>query len=213
MNVTGHIVVASKLSDDPRVLLGAALPDLATFGGHRLMRPATNAAIAEGIRLHHRTDDAFHGSEWFQSRQRRLRADLAKREVPRGPARAAAHVGPEMLIDGALLADDAVRQLVDDAMAQLTVESNDLRSLVDAPEWTDELAAIQRRGIPSDYSEPSAVALRLERVLRRRPRLRLDPGLIPVVTDALEVEASGIASTTHALIDQLAADVRAGDSQ
>lgn len=209
MNVTGHIAVAQGLSDDPRVWLGAALPDLATFGGYRLMRPATHPAIAEGVRLHHRTDDAFHGSEWFKSRQRRLRTDLASRDVPRGPARAAAHVGPEMLIDGALLSSAEVREAVGQAMAQLTMDDNELNGLVDDPHWLDHLAAVQRRGLPDDYADPVAVARRLERILRRRPRLRLDPTLVETVGDALKLEADGIATTTQTLVDDLVAEIAA----
>ncbi len=210
MNVTGHIAVAAGVSDDPRVLLGAALPDLATFGGHRLMRKARHPAIAEGIRLHHRTDDAFHGSEWFRSRQRRLRADLADRGVARGPARAAAHVGPEMLIDGTLLEDQHVREQLDTAFAELAVEENHLVALVDDPEWPDHLVALQARGLPTDYADPDAVARRLERILRRRPRLALVADHVPAVAEALSIEAPGIAETTQDLVDELVELVSAG---
>lgn len=207
MNITGHIAVAAGISTDPRVLLGSALPDLATFGGHRLLRPANNAAVAEGIRLHHRTDEAFHSSEWFQSRQRRLRTDLDARGVPRGPARAVAHVGPEMLLDGQLLTSSDTRDLVATAFAQLTVADHELELLVDSPDWTNDLATIQQRGLPTDYAEPHAVAKRLERILRRRPRLRLEADLVDVVAVSLSTEAQGIATTAEQLVADLVKDV------
>ncbi len=204
MNVVGHIAVAQGLSSDPRVHLGAALPDLATFGRYRLTRPSEHPDIAEGVRLHHRTDDAFHASEWFRSRQGRLRL-LLEHELgfSRGQARAIAHVGPEMMIDGVLLRSSAMGATVRSAFGQLIVEENRLGELVDEDGWPTHLIEVERRGLPDDYDDPRAVAARLERVLRRRPRLRFEIDRIEDATSALMTEVAGISVSTNDLITEL----------
>ena len=96
MNFGAHIVVAERVGASP---LAAAAPDLVHMA--RLgLAPGVDAAH------HHRADAAFHDLPWFQARTRALSIDLQGHGVRRGPARGAAHVAVELLLDGAVLADE-----------------------------------------------------------------------------------------------------------
>ena len=106
MNFFGHAVIASR-SDAARgsvraeFVLGSMLPDFASM---LRMRPprVTSRALEEGLRHHHATDDAFHGSESFLEFSRHASIFLGARGLSRGSARAVAHVGVELIVDGAL---------------------------------------------------------------------------------------------------------------
>lgn len=210
MNVAGHIAVAQRLSDDPAFWLGAALPDLGSIGGFRLVGSVDHRAVTAGIRCHHQTDDAFHRSDWFRRRQDRLRADLATAGMARGAARAVAHVGPELLIDGALLRSGEFADSVADTFATIGDIGDGLASLVPSrPDaWWEHLLDIATRRPPTDHDDPSAVARRLERILSRRPRLAMRPGDVATATTALTAEHPGIGSTVADLLTHLETEVR-----
>src|SRR5882762_4814840 len=60
VNYFGHAAVASwSTPAEPGVALGAMLPDFAVMCGGRIVS-ADEAAVADGIALHHDTDAAFH---------------------------------------------------------------------------------------------------------------------------------------------------------
>jgi hypothetical protein len=103
MNFFGHVVVATwQPARDARTALGAMLPDLVGVAGLRGVAPG-DPEVARGVALHHRTDEVFHASDTFVSLQTLLRSALEARGIRGGPARAAAHVGIELLLDGLLL--------------------------------------------------------------------------------------------------------------
>src|SRR5690606_3246840 len=64
MNFFGHACVAARIDSDPRVLLGAMLPDFASMSRTRLAG-SEDPAVAAGIALHLATDDVFHGARGF----------------------------------------------------------------------------------------------------------------------------------------------------
>src|SRR5690606_20337725 len=66
-----------------------------------------------GVRCHLDADAAFHAHPRFRAGTRALRADLTARGIPRGPARAVAHAGWELLLDGTLVGGDAERAFRD----------------------------------------------------------------------------------------------------
>lgn len=209
MNVGGHIAVAAALDlhgDDGGYLLGAALPDLSTMGGFRLLGSTTDALVAEGIRLHHRSDDAFHQHPWFTERNRSLRAELSAAGVPRGAARACSHVGIELLLDGELLDDDIISGATSRAFDAIAPRLDALDPLVGVSEiasWRRHLALLDERRLPTDYADPEAVARRLYRILQRRPRLALPLEVVPVVVEVLAKAQPSIAATAHSLINAI----------
>ena len=206
MNIAGHVAVAMRLAPDaPRVWLGAALPDLGAMGRFRLMGSTPDPDVTAGIAIHHATDDAFHRHPTFTGAMARLRTVLSDDGVARGPARAVAHVGPELLIDGTLLADPAVAEAVDASFAEIEVLGAALASLVesDAASWERHLGKVQSWGLPTDYADPHAVAGRMHRILERRPRLSFDPSLVGRIGDRLATEQPGLDAGVPDLISDL----------
>jgi hypothetical protein len=170
VNFLGHAHAARWHDRDPRFVLGAMLPDLATMAGVR--RPApTDARIAEGIAFHHRTDAAFHGCPTFERLTHDGTRALRAAGVSRGASLAASHIAIELLLD-ATLADDA--PLVDDYTAALRTEL-----VLDDPAQSLALARLCTRlhdaGAPSWYGVLDQMVPRLERILSRHPRLTVVP--------------------------------------
>lgn len=211
MNIGGHIAVAMRLApDEPRVWLGAALPDLGAMGRFRLMGDTADPDVTAGIALHHATDDAFHRHPTFTEAMARLRSDLAIDGVGRGPARAVAHVGPELMIDGFLLEDDQLADAIDAAFAEIDELGPALSSLVEtsSDDWMRHLAKVPAWGLPTDYADPHAVAKRLHRILSKRPRLQLDADQIDVIGDRLAAEQPALNQAIPVLIDDLEQSLR-----
>lgn len=196
--------------DEPRVWLGAALPDLGAIGRFRLLGDTVDPDVTAGIALHHATDDAFHRHPTFTEVMARLRIDLASDGVERGPARAVAHVGPELLIDGFLLEDQQLGTGVEAAFAEIAQLGPALGSLVESSgdDWLRHLAKVQTWGLPTDYGDPHAVAGRLHRILARRPRLRLDGDHLDAIGSRLATEQPTLNNAIPALIDDLECSLR-----
>ena len=173
MNFVGHAHIALTLRSDPAFVLGSMLPDFASMGRTRL-EGVDDPDVAEGVALHHRTDDAFHGCPAFVRLCTETSTSLEQQGVPWGAARAVGHVGTELLLDGFLLdapgthhaASEAVRALERPAItASIRVHS------AGAERWAELLARVRGRGLPDFYRDPDAVADRLIAILAPRPRL------------------------------------------
>ncbi len=172
MNFFGHATVACWLDRDPRWVLGAMLPDFASMCRTRL-RGAANPLVEKGIALHHATDAVFHGAPTFVELYAAGTEELETAGLGRGPARAVAHVGTELLLDGLLLDDAEVASAYLDAVALATRDDLGLR-FRDGGEGFRRLAIrLSEHGLPDDYRSPDRVAMRLEQILARRPRLAL----------------------------------------
>ena len=213
MNVFAHVAVAARWADpEPpdRFLLGAALSDLATFGGFRLLGRSPDPAVAAGMAFHHRTDDAFHQHPWFRSRSGAAAAALERAGLGRGAARACGHVGVELLLDGSLQAGEQDRDRFRRVLAGAGSDGWRplLAPLVDErrrPDWLDHLDLLASpRDLPP-YEDPAAVARRLHAICQRRPRLAFDQRAVDAVATELERLAGGIRDTAPELVEQLAA--------
>ena len=176
MNFFGHLVAASWIR--PSTItplrgsaggfgLGAMLPDLLPMCGATLAEPL-DPDIEAGIAFHHRTDAAFHDRPAFVELTREARAWLMEHGVARGPALGAAHVGIELLLDGALAMDET------DHFEATMLTPVQWRSPIDAARFSQLTHGLLAAGVPGSYGDPQAVAVRLVRILGRRPRLRLD---------------------------------------
>lgn len=210
MNLGSHIAVAANLyPTQPLIWLGAALPDLAAIGRFRLLGSTTSEQLTLGISLHHKTDEVFHKSPWFTSRQRLLTDRLTQAEVPRGACKAVAHVGPELLLDGALAQQTNLNDLTSEALSEIPNHLQSLLELVtrDEQRWSHHLELIQRRGAPQDYHDPALVAERLQRILSSRPRLALDASYTSIVAFNLSRMWPGITETASDFVEQVASKV------
>lgn len=172
VNFFGHAAVASWLAPasgaDPGVVLGAMLPDFATMCGGRIAS-ADEADVSRGIDLHHTTDAVFHQLPVVTGLMRELDGQLERGQCQRGPRRAVAHIGVELLLDGVLIDEAAYRE------AYLRGLSHDAalqwRDADAAPRFAVLIERLRTRGIPDDLGSPDAITARLHRILAHRPLL------------------------------------------
>jgi hypothetical protein len=176
LNFFAHAVVAGRRSRVPRFVLGAMLPDLASMIGVRVQH-AADADLARGIELHHATDSAFHAAPAFTELCSESISGLSAQGLGRGTARAVAHVGVELLLDGALSGDGHARVLYGAALASAADGGlNERLTLApphDLPRLSAGLARLLSSQLPEAYGDPAFVADRLRVILRHRPRLAM----------------------------------------
>ncbi len=214
MNLLAHMAVAERLDADPDVLLGSALPDIASAGRCRLASVSGVDGVDTGVRLHHRTDDVFHGLGWFTDLQRRLATDLRTAGMGRGPRRATAHVGVELLLDGALESDAGFLDRTELAFARLRPHHDRISDMAadgHQDRWRAHLEWIDGRTPPRDGLDAQAVARRLERICARRPRLAFVEGDVERATVALAEVADLIAAEATGVVADVVAELSARD--
>jgi len=170
LNFFGHAVVASWSDRRAGHLLGSMLPDFEAMVGVPLLE-VRDPDMQRGIALHHRTDGAFHRTPSFLASSSDALHALSEAGVRRGTARAVAHIGTEMFLDGWLVRE---RSHIDDYLSALELDTN---ALLD---WRDQghaFSKLQARlgvwGAPREYAEPAFVFARLSDALRHRPALAL----------------------------------------
>jgi hypothetical protein len=168
VNFFGHAAVATWSSDEAGVALGAMLPDFQSMSGAR-MASSPDAGVAAGVELHHRTDAVFHALPAATALMRELDERLLARGCARGPRRAVAHIGVELLLDGVLVDEDAYRGAYARALA-LDAEIV-WREPADGLRFARLLERLRAYGVPDDLRRPDAIAQRLARTLVHRPLL------------------------------------------
>ena len=141
---------------------------------------------------------------------RRLVGELADRGIRRGPARGAAHVLIELLLDGALLTDAGHAATFAEPWAAMAAPDHDALAVVDAAhhdQWVDFLHQLTRRLDPTAYGDPTYAADRTANTLARRPRLAMTDDEAATLREvAAEIqpevvaEASGVLTTTAGLV-------------
>ncbi len=192
MNLVGHVAVAAARAPGGSApyLAGSMLPDLAAMARVRLA-PAIGD-LGAGVSIHHSADAAFHSSRWFNDHSQTLRDDLLAAGVDRGAARACAHAGLEMLLDGGLVDDDRVRRASDDAFGILT-EPGATRDAVhalagdaDRDHWAERLQLIGTTIDVDAYRSAESIAHRLHRMTRGRARIELRAEQVATVARVLE---------------------------
>jgi hypothetical protein len=215
VNVLGHAYIAERARPgDDAYALGAVLPDLASIAGVRLdvgagMSAAVSSAIGDGIACHHGADASFHSLASFRAGAAAMRHELLDAGLPTGPARAVAHVGYELVLDGALVgtaAEDAYRRAL-----TIATTATDAISPLHRPRWSafvDRIATHAHR--PIRYDDVDWVAGRLVTLLADRPRLRLDAGDVAAVALVLGRHAPAIRAGAGDILDSTFAPRRAG---
>ncbi len=208
MNLGAHVTVAAALGADPWVHLGSALPDIATIGGFRMLPGSGYGKVGDGIALHHATDEAFHSHAWFLMHQKQVFDQLTASGVRRGAARASAHVGVELLLDGELFEGDhsEARAKVVNAAFVLARTDPGLGGLVPAemrPDWLVHLGRLHRWRPPTYFADPAAVAVQMKQILESRPRLAMTHDEVPKVEEALAAVQPSIVETAEAFLAEL----------
>jgi len=186
VNFFGHAAVASWSSGSAAVVLGSMLPDFATMSGARIANDGDHDdELARGIDIHHATDATFHRLPVVTGLMRDLDTLLAERGCARGPRRAVAHIGVELLLDGVLVDERAYRDAYTEALAH-----------DGAPVWREPddparfallMTRLRAYGVPDDLREPVAITRRLGRMLGHRPLLAPSPSDLDAIREALVV--------------------------
>jgi hypothetical protein len=182
VNFFGHAAVASWSAPAAGVVLGAMLPDLATMSGGRIAA-AGEPDVEAGIALHHASDAAFHRLPAVLALMRELDELLAERRCARGPRRAVAHIGVELLLDGTLTGEPAYRTAYLRGLAHDA--ALDWRDPGDAPRFAHVLDRLRARGVPDDLRLPEAITARVHRILAHRPLLAPSPDDLRAIHGAL----------------------------
>lgn len=212
MNFYGHAHLAARIDRDPSYALGSMLPDFEGMCGVRLSS-VEDATIARGVALHHETDDVFHRAPEFVELCAIGVEQLTARGVPRGSARACAHVGTELVLDGFVLESHGPNRTYLEA---LDVASSDAaRRALRFPDGGVRFEALRRRlrdhGLPFGYSEPEFVTARLVNALSTRPRLALHDRSAHEVVNWLGDAIPRVRRAAPALLDRLDAELVARD--
>jgi hypothetical protein len=183
MNFFGHAALATSHFGEVRpapsaqelakLCAGAMLPDF--IGMLRLGRATPrDTALTNGVAFHHRSDEAFHDLAPFLRLSRDAFAWLSKRGMPRGPARAVAHMGIEILLDEPLAEDAAARAGYRAALALPLDGLLDFAAPGDAERLAALKSALLARAATARHPSPELVAERIRRSLAGRPRLETD---------------------------------------
>jgi hypothetical protein len=196
VNLLAHIQVARGRNDDPHVWLGAALPDLQREAGVAVGELSLwSEPVQRGIACHREADAVFHDLRLFRDQSLALSQSLQAAGVSRGPARAVAHAGWELLFDGALLGDDQHVEAYSAAMAVDVAHAGAGLGVGHADRWRAALARRLDRGAPTFYGDPASVAELLWRVLSPRRLLAFDRAQIPTIAGVLREAQPAIAAS------------------
>jgi hypothetical protein len=113
---------------------------------------------------------------------RELDARLDRLGCARGPRRAVAHVGIELLLDGVLLDDAAGRASY---LAGVATDAEVAWQHDGAPRFAILRDRLRTYGVPEDLRDPGAITERLARVLGGRPLLAPSPADLRAIRTAL----------------------------
>lgn len=164
------------------MILGAMVPDFSTMSGARVAS-TSDPDLQAGIDLHHATDGAFHVLPAVTGLMRELDDLLAARNCARGPRRAVAHIGIELLLDGVLTETPAYR---DAYLAGIAYDAAiEWREPDDAQRMAALLERLRGYGVPEDLAQPESVTFRLSRILAHRPLLAPSPDDLRAISASL----------------------------
>lgn len=212
MNFFGHTALASSHFADAEpalderafalLCLGSMLPDF--VGMLRLSRPAVlDSVLARGVAFHHRTDEAFHDLPPFVSLSRESFAWLSERGLPRGPARAIAHIGVEMLLDEPLAADPGARRAYRAALGQSLSGALSFPTPSDAERLGALQTALLERSQGPRHASPLVVAERIRRTLAGRPRLATADGTEVLLAEWVERTRPAVVAAAPEILARL----------
>jgi hypothetical protein len=160
--------------------------------------------LGAGMAFHHRSDEVFHRHATFTGWQRSAFEWLIAAGVERGPARAVAHMGIELLLDAELckLAPHRITYLR--ALTASEVASQ-LQNCTQ--EHAHAVEAVRGRLVQfgAEFHEfgDAEIATRFARILAHRPRLALAACEIPVITDWVSAFRGPVQAGSSALLETL----------
>ena len=180
------------------------LPDFATMSGARIANDAPHEPeIGRGIDIHHATDKAFHQAPVVTGLMRDLDTLLDERGCARGPRRAVAHIGVELLLDGVLVDEPEYRTAYTRAIAH---DGTPIwREPDDPARFAMLISRLRAYGVPDDLRDPAKITHRLARMLAHRPLLAPSPSDLTAIRDALHVYKSRVDVAAETVLRMLRA--------
>jgi hypothetical protein len=201
LNFFGHAVAAQEVDDHPSFLLGAMAPDLLPLCG-AVAGPETSPRVAAGQAHHRAVDAVFHANPAFTALLTWASGALRESGLGRGPARAVAHVGVELFLDGELARRGRAREIYLRSLAgaESTHAPFEWPDDVSRERWRAMVVRLRAGAIPDAYREPQFVAARLIGALAHRPRLALSGEGTAILRTFLPALAERVREQTAALI-------------
>lgn len=188
------------------------LPDFAAMCGNSL-REVFDQEVRAGVELHLATDQVFHRAPGFVELRTSAFETLEQKGVKRASARAVAHVGVEMMLDGALSTDQAARVNYHTALCAGATEevarSIRWRDPWDRGDWNRLLNILISANLPQGYRDPDFILERIANLLAHRPKLALTSTqeieavanwvdeVLPIVTAQTEVVLAQVKQGLH----------------
>jgi len=204
VNYLSHSVLAAEASDDPLFALGSMLPDLANMARHRLPS-LLHPALAAGVAFHERTDSVFHQCPSFVELNHEASKRLLELGVSRGPARATAHIGTEMLIDATFAENEGALRGYLAALHAGSSNESVWAPLdpVTAREFRRLLEHLERGGSAIHHASKSRFVTRLAHALAGRPRLEPTSEELTVLAEFCEAYLSAVRGKMPRLLYEL----------
>lgn len=204
MNFFAHASVASSYALHWRFILGAMLPDFLSILG-KLQLAVKDPELARGVAFHHATDAAFHEVTDFVRLVSEARATLTAGGLGKGPARAAAHIGVEFLLDSVLSGDRTGRTAYLGALDHGTHAELGIAwtAVADEARLRGLLLKLREYGVPEEAPAPEAVARRIRRVLQNRPRLAFGEEHESAVADWVVRARPAVVGCAPSILDEL----------
>ncbi len=205
MNFYGHLVTASWHSESADFALGAMLPDFATMAQASLL-PHKNK-YSKGVIFHHVGDRVFHRLPEFRAQEKWVLQFLIEAGLRRGPARAVAHVGVELILDGALVGDSANDQLYRDALDQAAVHPPVFDDAMATLRFAKLITRLREMGPPIGYRDPGTLAKTMGKILSPRPLLRLSSEDSEILSDVMATLHKHVCASCTGIMNAMAAEL------
>jgi hypothetical protein len=123
--------------------------------------------------------------------------------LPRGPARAIAHIGVEMLLDEPLSDEAGARKAYRAALAQSLDGALSFPTPTDAERLSALQAALLERSHGPRHASPMVVAERIRRTLAGRPRLATADGTEPLLAEWVERTRPAVVAAAPEILARL----------
>jgi acyl carrier protein phosphodiesterase len=179
-------------------------PDLLPLCG-AVAVPETSPRVAAGQAHHRAVDAVFHANPAFTALLTWASGALRESGLGRGPARAVAHVGVELFLDGELARRARARHAYARSLrnAETTRAPFVWRDDTSRARWGALIARLRTGAVPDAYRDPDFVADRLIGALSRRPRLALAEGEARTLRAFLPSLGARVAADAGALVGAL----------
>ncbi len=208
MNFFGHAWLGAQHLEDPAFVLGTMLPDLAPMAGLHIAS-MDDGPLDVGRRFHVATDGAFHRAPDFVTLMAEGARALQAAGVRRGPARGAAHVGVELLLDGWISRAHGVPASFDAALRHGVALTHGVqfRCGSGSEKLMHVCARIRDSRLPQAYTDTAFTTARIRRALSRRPRLALTDTETASVAGWLECASVDLGRRAPSLLHDLARSI------